>query len=85
MGDQDVGDRTGQWFWGMIMNLGLAAMHDKDFDADYANKAVSRFLSRKYGRDGEGGLFTIQHCPHDLRKIEIWYQMCWYLTGKIRC
>ncbi len=79
MDDPDIGNRTGQWFWNMIINLGLDSMHDSMFDENYVENVVSRFLDRKYKWNGEGGLFTIEHCKRDLRTVEIWYQMCWYL------
>lgn len=79
MDDPDIGNRTGQWFWNMIVNLDLGAMSDANFDRNYVDDMVTRFLDRKYKRNGEGGLFTIEHCKYDLRSVEIWYQMCWYL------
>lgn len=79
MDDPDIGNRTGQWFWGMIENLGLRRMDDARFAEDYAEDVIQRFLDRRYKRNGEGGLFTVKHCLRDLRMVEIWYQMCWYL------
>ena len=79
MDDPNVGDRTSQWFWGMITNLGLGAMHNKNFDRQYVDERVAIFLDREYRPDGKGGLFTIRHCDRDLRDVEIWYQLCWYL------
>ena len=79
MDDPSLGDRTAQWFWGMIVNLGLGSMDDSRFDRDYASCIVTRFLNREYEPDGTGGLFTIKRCPYDLRDVEIWYQMNWYL------
>ena len=79
MDDPDIGNRTGQWFWNMIVNLCLGSMTDAKFDEDYANEVIERFLNRQYERNGEGGLFTVEHCNRDLRMVEIWYQMCWYL------
>lgn len=79
MTDPNVGDRTGQWFWGMIVNLGLGSMTDEKFDSDYVDYVISRFTNREYSRNGEGGLFTVKNCDDDLRNVEIWYQMCWYL------
>ena len=79
MDDPDVGDRTGQWFWAMIVSLGLGGMVDSRFDARVANDIIERFLDRDYEPDGSGGLFTIENCRSDLRDIEIWNQMWWYI------
>ena len=79
MDDPAYGDRTGQWFWNMIGNLGLGSMTDDRFDKDYASNVVYRFMERDYEPDGRGGLFRLRHCNEDLRDVEIWQQMCWYL------
>lgn len=81
MDDTKFGDRTSQWFWGMIANLGLNGMVDARFDRPYVRDAVSRFLNREYDRDGRGGLFRVRNCDRDMRKVEIWYQLCWYLDS----
>lgn len=81
MDDPGYGDRTGQWFWGMIVNLGLGAMSDDKFDRRYVDDVITRFLDRKYDPDGRGGLFRIKNCKHDLRRVEIFYQLCWYLNS----
>jgi len=83
MDDPDIGNRTGQWFWSMISNLGLDFMSDTKFDKRYLDGVISKFLNREYKRNGEGGLFTVNNCKHDLRTAEIWYQMCWYLDDII--
>ena len=49
------------------------------FDRDYVEDIVQKFLDRKYSRNGDGGLFTVNRSRYDLRSVEIWYQMCWYL------
>lgn len=79
MDDPKVGDRTGQWFWGMIVSLGLGSMTDSRFDRQFVENVVKRFLNRDYEPNGKGGLFTISNCNDDLRKIEIWYQLCYFL------
>lgn len=83
MDDPEVGDRTGQWFWGMVVNLGLGYMDNERYDMTYVNDVIGRFLARDYEPNGEGGLFTIKGCPYDLREVEIWYQLNWYLDTKV--
>jgi hypothetical protein len=79
MDDPRVGDRTGQWFWSMIYNLGLKHMTDDNFDEEYVAEVIDRFLNREYEPDGRGGLFRIKNCAYDLRHVEIFHQLCWYL------
>lgn len=79
MDDPAYGDRTKQWFWGMIRNLGLYGMTDNCFNTYYTSVVIDRFLNREYKPNGEGGLFKINNCKYDLRDVEIWYQLCWYL------
>lgn len=81
MYDPDIGNRTGKWFWEMIKNLGLGSMDDENFDAPKVKVTIHRFLNREYERNGVGGLFTIPNCDYDLRSVEIWYQMCWYIDS----
>lgn len=81
MTDEEYGDRTGLWFWNMIVSLGLGTMSDSRFDAKYVNVVLRRFMDRQYNRNGEGGLFTIDGLKKDMRNAEIWYQMCWYLDN----
>ena len=79
MDDPQVGNRTTQWFWGMVSSLGLTGMSDNMFDLIEVKDIIERFLNREYSPDGKGGLFTIRDCKYDLRDVEIWTQLCWYL------
>lgn len=81
MDDPNIGDRTSQWFWTMLSNLGLASMSDRYFDREYVINTVERFMDREYAPDGKGGLFRVRDCDRDLRNVEIWYQLCWYLDS----
>lgn len=81
MDDPELGNRTGQWFWNMVVNLGLGSMSDDRFDEIIVRRVVHRFLDREYEPDGRGGLFWIRDCERDLRTMEIWHQMCWYLDS----
>lgn len=80
MDDPDIGDRTSKWFWGMVANLRLETMSDTRFNINYVDEKISIFLDREYASNGNGGLFTVSDCEYDLRYVEIWYQMCWYLN-----
>ena len=81
MDDPLIGNRTGQWFWGMITNLGLGSMVDSRFDEEKVKYIVDQFLNRDYSPNGKGGLFTVRNCDCDMRKIEIWTQMLYYLDS----
>lgn len=81
MDDPSYGDRTGQWFWHMIVNLGLGSMTDDRFDKRYVRERIDIFLNREYEPNGKGGLVTIKNCKHDLRTVEIWYQLNLYLDS----
>lgn len=80
MDDTRYGDRTEQWFWGMVVNLGLGDMTDDRFDRDYVDERLAIFVAREYEPDGRGGLFTVRNYDRDLRDIEIWNQLSLYLN-----
>lgn len=79
MDNPDIGNRTSEWFWCMIENMGLERMGDGYFFEERAERTINRLIDRDYGINGEGGLFTIMNTGRDIRTIDIWYQMCWYL------
>lgn len=80
MSDYDSGDRTSQWFWKMLTNLGLNRMDDDNFNEETADWLLSRFLNREYEYDGSGGgLFVLDNPFEDLREVEIWVQANWFV------
>ena len=80
MTDSAMGDRTGQWFWGMISSLGLSDMTDDNYNEYHVECVIKKFLNHQYALNGKGGLFTVEN-GRDLRKEEIWTQLCWYLDS----
>lgn len=84
MDNPDIGNRTGKWFYDMLSNLGLLSMIDAKFDERYVDFVLERFLNREYEKDGYGGLFTVHDFKYDLRTVEIWCQMMWYLDEVIK-
>lgn len=81
--DPELGNRTGVWFEAMLESLELDRMTDARYREAIARRRIERFLTRQYRPDGRGGLFTLRSCAYDLREVEIWYQMMWYLNENV--
>lgn len=76
-------DRTSEWFWTMIDNLGLGICTDREWkkdpgDAlDYVQHRIDMFLQRNYDEFGDGSLFPMgKSTPKNWSETEIWEQMC---------
>ena len=81
MHEPDEGYRTYIWFWTMIDSLGLLEMTDQKFNATQADNILNIFMDNKYEHNGKGGLFTVYGSARDMRTIEIWQQMNYYLNA----
>lgn len=79
MFDPNKGDRTWIWFQEMLCSLRLDRMEDAHFDHKEVAYRVRRFVCQKYDSDGHGGLFTVKHPYRDMRSIDIWTQLQWWL------
>lgn len=79
MSNPEIGDRLSQWFWDMVESLGLTDMYDRNFNQDWVDFVLERFLTKGYDTDGHGGLFQVPGYKGDIRTLDIWYQMCAYL------
>jgi hypothetical protein len=85
-----IEDLTGremiEWFWELIGNLGLNIFTDEAFyDVGGLSKVqfiVENMLRRCYKKNGVGGLFPLNYPQKDQRRIELYYQMCEYLSEK---
>ena len=74
-------DEANYIFWLMMKNIGLVVLKNGDFSPGKANRRLDVFMDRKYAPNGsKGGLFVVSKPRHDLREVEIWYQMCWYFS-----
>lgn len=80
MYDPSEGNRTHIWFWKMIENLNLVSVDDYTYNKDYVRGIVDNFLSRRYNKNGRGGLFPLKYNRVDQREIEIWDQMNGYIS-----
>ena len=79
MSDPEKGNRTHVWFSEMLKNLGLYNETNDVINDDRVHKVIFRFLDRKYERNGKSGLFTVNNRKDDMRNVEIWYQMMFWL------
>lgn len=70
-----------RWFWMMLENIDLADMSNSKFNKRYVLDRVDMFMHRTYDSDGDGNIFYIKDCREDLREVELWCQMCWYLDS----
>ena len=80
MDDNAYGNRTSQWFWNMIVSLGLGKMYDSSFDPGYSKQILQDFMHFRYMPSGRGGLFTTSDPNIDMRSIDIWSQCMQYLN-----
>lgn len=83
LGDPDNDYTVQHWFWMFMDNLDLLDMTDDKVDKNYICKRISVFMDRTYEYDGYGNIIHIPNAEEDLRKVELWYQMCWYLDSII--
>lgn len=81
MDNPAIGNRTSHWFWRMMSNLGLSGMTDDIYNEDEVAFIVDRLLNRTYAPDGAGGLFRVRGINEDMRNVEIWWQMTWFLDS----
>lgn len=79
MSNPDEGDRTGVWFWGMLVNMKLGPMTDEHYSREYVDERIDIMLYRNYRANGEGGLFKCDTADRDMRDTEVWYQMNYFL------
>ena len=75
MDDPAYGNRTTQWFWRMLGNLGLGTMSDNHYDESDVDFIIRRFLRREYEPDGKGNIFYIRNYQYDMRREDIWHQL----------
>ena len=72
-------DKTHDYFWIIIENMGLDAYDDSRFDPKEVDICVNRLLNRDFGPNGEGGLFTFNTVNGpDMQYVEFWKHITRY-------
>lgn len=74
---------THKWLYILLRNMGLfAEPYILTTNMYKIGHIIRNFLEREYNSDGtDGGAFIIFDYPKDLRDIELWYQMCNYISN----
>lgn len=80
--DNGIENRTPKWFWGMLESMGLMDYDDDSYNPIRVDAILKNFYEKTYSPDGRGGLFTVPG-RNDMRRMEIWYQLCAYLNSII--
>jgi len=75
-----VTHNVAKWFWLMIENLDLMRMTDDNFNTDYVHQQIGNWLSRNFKTDGSGSPFPLKTRGRDQRKVDIWMQLCGYIS-----
>lgn len=82
MHNDDFGNRTCQWFWMMLYNLGVNIYDDThytDRTAEEIDEKVNFFLDRCYNYHGDGSIFNCNNPYYDMRSAPLWEQLNWEL------
>ena len=80
----DNDDRSSEYFWIMVDNLGLEGCTDDKFDPEMVRNRLDILLDRDYSDDGTGSLFPLKRSKESQKDIEIWYQLQNYLIENYR-
>lgn len=70
-----------RWFVDMLNNSGLIRYQNSRYNDVDVRCIITDILRRKYEWNGRGGLFYIPILSPkiDLRDVELWYQLMWYI------
>lgn len=82
IGETYKGDRTPDWFWRFIRNLGLDSCYGEYLPIEFRAGAVKKlniWMDRKFDYDGFGSIFPLKNPPGDEREVDIMYQMYAYV------
>ena len=92
MASGESDDRTDEWFREMLSNLDLLKFDDKRYSENEVDYILNRFMSRKYGENGDGNIFKNPYFEDEKEgkkggplfcNLEIWLQVNRYLADKV--
>jgi|ERR1041384_2846598 hypothetical protein len=72
------------WFWHLIKNADLYRFDDRKRPFfDTVDDILDKIIFRRYGPDGQGGIFPLKSPCEDQRGVELWYQLSAYLLERV--
>lgn len=74
------GNGESNWFEKMLTNMGLYDFTNDRFDIKLVEYKLNHFLEREFNANGSGSLFTFDTAKEDMRIVDIWTSMCWYIN-----
>lgn len=83
MNNPNKGDRTLDWFWQMIDNLGFSKFTDGAWNAAMlvnVNRTINDWLERRFKRNGLGSPWPLSEGRKDCRRVDLWTAMMWYMS-----
>lgn len=75
-------DLTTMIFIEFLENLGVYKYDDANFDPLKVNDILTKWLERRFQKNGKGSIFPLNDTKIDSRITEIWYQMNEYILEK---
>ena len=81
--DYDTGDRTSQFFWEFIHNLGLSYLTNSAWSFDAPNfifSVVTKWFDRRFGPNGYGSPWPNPKTRVDMTTVSMWDAMQWWLA-----
>lgn len=78
-------DNTRIYFWILVRNLGFLEYDDEHWGEDAIISVINRInivQDRKYDFNGNGGLFPLENSEIDQRTVQIWNQLCTFVSQK---
>ncbi len=84
MHDDEKGNRTADWFWDIMDNLGLSRYDNTHYNSRTSEKIsdiIDIFLEKDYDANGHGGgAFSCEHPMKDMRLTALWEQLNYWLN-----
>jgi hypothetical protein len=73
------GDHISERFWEILRNLDVEKYSAGNYKPLNIKEKVRNWMLRRYKRDGSGSIFPVKKCEKDMREMQIWDQMSFYI------